>query len=57
MKENCKNCICMTCDANNKLKSTDPLQSCYGCNGDDEECVKPMESKDCLYAFKKDKGV
>lgn len=50
--ENCKNCVCLICDANNKIHSTSPLNTCYGCDGKDEKCTKPMSKKDCLYQLK-----
>ena len=51
--EKCKDCVCLNCDANNKMHSTDPLNTCYGCDGKADECKKTMTKNDCLYQFRK----
>ena len=53
MKDKCKKCMCMNCECNNKLHSTDPLNTCYGCDGKDENCTQPMTEHSCLYQARK----
>lgn len=48
----CQKCVCMNCDANNKLHDTDPLNTCYGCDGNNEACNRTITVNDCLYQQK-----
>lgn len=54
--EKCKDCMCINCDANNKLYPTNPLNTCYGCDGKDDDCGEPLSKKDCLYQLRKQNG-
>lgn len=41
--KDCENCVCLSCDANNKLHSTNTVNTCYGCDGNNSNCNKFSE--------------
>lgn len=38
-----KKCICLKCNANNKLYATKLTNTCYGCDGKDSKCKKQLQ--------------
>ena len=50
--DKCKGCVCVTCDCNNALHSTDPVETCYGCI-DCKTVKKPVKKHECIHAMKK----